>query len=427
VLAAVFGSQWQHLESGMDVLSRSIVQAGSLGLFAYGVLNRVLIVTGLHHIINNIAWFIVGDYHGVTGDLKRFFAGDPSAGAFMSGFFPVMMFGLPAACLAMYHTALPERRRAVGGLLASIAFTSLLTGVTEPIEFTFMFLAPFLFVVHALLTGVAFVIMNALDVRLGFGFSAGLFDYVLNFNRSTHPWLLFPVGAVYFGLYYGLFRVAIVKLNLKTPGRDVTESAAPAPAVSSAGERAVAYIVALGGAANIVSVDACTTRLRLVVASQEPVDANAMKVLGARGVVRPSATALQVVIGPNADQVASEIRDALKAGLTGTALAVSPVANTGSPSNDSRHSPSNTVPSTALEAATIERLLAALGGRTNVRAVEAASSRLRISVVKSSIIDATAIRSLGLRGVTVPSSDCVHVIVGPAASVTSESLSRLIA
>ena len=426
VLAAIFGSQWQHLENGMDVLSRSILHAGSWGLFAYGVLNRVLIVTGLHHIINNIAWFILGDYHGITGDLKRFFAGDPSAGAFMSGFFPVMMFGLPAACLAMYHTALPERRRAVGGLLASIAFTSLLTGVTEPIEFTFMFLAPFLFVVHALLTGIAFVIMNALDVRLGFGFSAGLFDYVLNFSRSTHPWLLFPVGAVYFGLYYGLFRVAIVKLNLKTPGRDATEGTAPVPAASSASERAVAYITALGGAANIVSVDACTTRLRLVVTSQEPVDANAMKALGARGVVRPSPTALQVVIGPNADQVASEIRDALHAGVTGVAGTAAGAAAASTHSAGATAT-SNSVPAAAPPAATIEQFLAALGGRTNVRAVEAASSRLRISVVKSSIIDATAIRSLGLRGVTVPSSDCVHVIVGPAASVTSESLSRLLA
>src|SRR5205823_12631091 len=126
-------------------------------------------------------------YHGVTGDLKRFFAGDPRAGAFMSGFFPVMMFGLPAACLAMYHSAPRERRRAVGGLLASIALTSILTGVTEPIEFTFIFLAPVLYAVHALLTGVAFIIMNALGVRLGFGFSAGLFDYVLNFSRATRP------------------------------------------------------------------------------------------------------------------------------------------------------------------------------------------------------------------------------------------------
>src|SRR4029077_10447193 len=171
VLAGAFGTQWQHLEQGMDALSRSVLHAGALGLFAYGVLNRVLIVTGLHHIINNIAWFILGDYHGVTGDLKRFFAGDPSAGAFMPGFFPVMMFGLPGACLAMYHTALPDRRRAVGGLLGSIALTSLLTGVTEPIEFTFIFLAPALYAVHALLTGTAFIIMSALHVRLGFGFS----------------------------------------------------------------------------------------------------------------------------------------------------------------------------------------------------------------------------------------------------------------
>src|SRR6478609_765445 len=132
----------------MDGLSTAVVNSGTGGLFAYGVLNRLLIVTGLHHIINNVAWFIVGDYHGVTGDLKRFFAGDPNAGAFMAGFFPVMMFGLPAACLAMYRTARPERRRAAGGLLLSLALTSFLTGVTEPIEFAFMFLAPVLFAIH---------------------------------------------------------------------------------------------------------------------------------------------------------------------------------------------------------------------------------------------------------------------------------------
>jgi PTS system N-acetylglucosamine-specific IIC component len=403
--------EWQHLEDGMDTLSHSVLHAGAFGLFAYGVLNRVLIVTGLHHIINNIAWFILGDYHGVTGDLKRFFAGDPTAGAFMSGFFPVMMFGLPAACLAMYHTALPERRRAVGGLLGSIALTSLLTGVTEPIEFTFMFLAPFLYVVHALLTGVSFVIMNALHVRLGFGFSAGLFDYVLNFNRATHPWLLLPVGALYFGLYYGLFRFAIVKLNLKTPGRDATETTAnPVATVSSgAGGRAAGYIAALGGGGNLVSVDACTTRLRLVVASQDAVDTNALKALGVRGIVRPSATSLQVVIGANADQIAGEIRDVLRAGTAAS-----------SPG-------SATTAGAATDPTTIQLLLAALGGRTNVRSIDVAASRLRISVFKASVIDANAIRSLGLRGVTVPSSECVHVIVGPAAGVTSESLRRLIA
>jgi len=198
VTAAAFGFGWPVLEQGMDGLSRAVLGAGELGLFLYGVLNRVLIVTGLHHIINNIAWFLLGDFNSVTGDLKRFFAGDPNAGAFMSGFFPVMMFGLPAACLAMYHAARPERRRAAGGLLGSMALTSFLTGVTEPIEFTFMFLAPVLYAVHAVLTGVAMVLMDAFGVRLGFSFSAGLFDFVLNLSGATRPWLLLPIGYFWF-------------------------------------------------------------------------------------------------------------------------------------------------------------------------------------------------------------------------------------
>src|SRR5579872_4882212 len=205
-LAAVFGLGWPWLERGMDALSYAVLAAGPFGLFAYGVLNRILIITGLHHILNNIAWFLIGDYHGVTGDLKRFFAGDPTAGAFMSGFFPMMMFGLPGACLAMYRAALPERRPAVGGLLLSIALTSFLTGVTEPVEFTFIFLAPLLYAVHAVMTGVAMVVMHLAHVRLGFGFSAGLFDYVLNYSRADRPLWLVPIGLLYFGLYYALFR-----------------------------------------------------------------------------------------------------------------------------------------------------------------------------------------------------------------------------
>ncbi|MGH7025678.1 MAG: PTS transporter subunit EIIC, partial [Caulobacteraceae bacterium] len=145
VLAAIFGLGWTSLDAAINALSRFIIGAGPVGLFLYGVLNRLLIVTGLHHILNNVVWFIVGDYHGVTGDLNRFFAGDPTAGSFMAGFFPVMMFGLPAACLAMYHEARPERRAETGGLLLSLALTVFLTGVTEPIEFSFMFLVPALY------------------------------------------------------------------------------------------------------------------------------------------------------------------------------------------------------------------------------------------------------------------------------------------
>src|SRR5258706_4351327 len=228
-LAAVVGASYDALSSGLARLSHAIVGSGRVGLFLHGAANRVLIVTGLHHILNNVAWFIVGDFHGATGDLKRFFAGDPSAGAFMAGFFPVMMFGLPAACLAMYHAAPSARRKGVGGMLLSMALTSFLTGVTEPIEFSFIFLAPLLFALHAVLTGFAFVVMSLLGVKLGFGFSAGLFDYVLNFGKATRPLLLLPVGVGYFGLYYGVFRWAIVRFDLKTPGRDAEAPATAGP------------------------------------------------------------------------------------------------------------------------------------------------------------------------------------------------------
>jgi N-acetylglucosamine PTS system EIICBA or EIICB component len=418
LLAVLFGTQWQHLEQGMDVLSRAVLQAGALGLFAYGVLNRLLIVTGLHHIINNIAWFLLGDYQGVTGDLKRFFAGDPSAGVFMAGFFPVMMFGLPAACLAMYHTALPQRRRLVGGLLASIALTSLLTGVTEPIEFTFMFLAPALYLVHALLTGVAFIIMNALHVRLGFGFSAGLFDYVLNFNRATRPLWLLPVGAGYFALYYLLFRFVIVRFDLKTPGRDPGEVTAPVPAAAP-DMRARAWIAALGGAANLRSVDACTTRLRLRITAQSAVDVEQLKRLGARGLVRPTEEALQVVVGTVADQLAGEIRAGLReaAPPTDTNSAALP-SNTPTRADASEAAPS-------VWGGDARALLAALGGAANVREVETASSRLRISVHDATRIDQAALRRIG-RGIALPRPGCVHLLVGPAAAAAGTALREVL-
>ena len=152
------------------------------------------IVTGLHHVLNSFVWFVFGSFGDATGDLNRFFAGDPAAGGFMAGFFPVMMFGLPAAALAMYHTADKGRRAQVGGLLMSLALTAFLTGVTEPIEFTFMFLAPLLYAFHALMTGLSMAIMQWLDVKLGFTFSAGAFDYALSYGLSTNGWLMLPVG-----------------------------------------------------------------------------------------------------------------------------------------------------------------------------------------------------------------------------------------
>ena len=406
-LATLFGLGWTSVDAAMDSFSRAIVSAGPAGLFVYGFLNRLLIVTGLHHILNNIAWFIVGDFHGATGDLKRFFAGDPTAGAFMSGFFPVIMFGLPAACLAMYHAARPERRKAVGGMLTSLALTAFLTGVTEPIEFSFMFLAPALFALHAVMTGVAMVVMDALHVRLGFGFSAGLFDYLLNFNKAQRPLLLLPVGAAYFALYYAVFRTVIVRFDLKTPGRE-TDAPAAVAAVA-AGDRARAFVAALGGPRNLQSVDACTTRLRLVVADQALVDEAALKGLGSRGLVRPSPRDLQVVLGPQADDVAREIRGALGDAVRAppaTVAAPSPLLSQGAPD--------------ALAIAS------ALGGTGNIVAVNAAASRLRLALRDAAAIDEAQLRTLGVRAFARPASGGLHLILGPSAEPLATALRGLL-
>jgi PTS system N-acetylglucosamine-specific IIC component len=383
VLALAFGLGFTTLDRGIDALSRGVAVAGPLGLFAYGLLNRLLLVTGLHHILNNVVWFILGSFHGATGDLNRFFAGDPSAGGFMAGFFPVMIFGLPAACLAMYHAAAPARRTEVGGLFLSLALTAMLTGVTEPIEFTFMFLAPALFVMHAVLTGIAMVVMNALDVKLGFGFSAGLLDYCLNFGRATRPLLLIPVGLVYAAIYYILFRWVIVRFDLRTPGREAV--IASAAALPMPGSEAAAMIAALGGAANLVAVDACTTRLRLIVRDQAAVDEARLKQLGARGVIRPSADALQVVVGPTADALARRLREAIAVATSHTPAAA---------------------------------LLAALGGRDNVVTMRPVASRIVIAVRTDARVDAAAAAAAG-RGAVRSSHGIWHVIIGPEAAVTA--------
>jgi PTS system N-acetylglucosamine-specific IIC component len=416
--ALLFGYGFPALAAGIDTLSHWVVQAGGIGLFLYGFLNRILIVTGLHHILNNLGWFIVGEYGGATGDLKRFFAGDPTAGQFMSGFFPVMMFGLPAACLAMYHSAPPERRKQVGGMLLSLALTSFLTGVTEPIEFTFMFLAPLLYLVHAVLTGVSMALMDALGVRLGFGFSAGLFDYALNFKLSSKPLLLLPIGALYAAIYYFAFRFCIQRFNLPTPGREPEEqlagtgqgltghgaaAQATAPAKATGDSRILGFIEALGGAANLKSVDACTTRLRLVL-GDGPVDEAALKRLGARGTVRPGPGKLQVVLGPIADQVASDIRRAIAAGGgPGPApVGVAEPAPEPIPAGETARSAPD---------ADTETLIAALGGAGNIKSWYAKSGRLGIALIDPGKADRPAVEAASPRGAAF-AGDRVSVLTG---------------
>ncbi|WP_440028411.1 N-acetylglucosamine-specific PTS transporter subunit IIBC [Chromobacterium amazonense] len=402
VLGAVLGYVWPPVQHGIDAVGKWLIATGEVGVFFYGVLNRVLIVTGLHHILNNIVWFQVGDFTTaagkvVHGDLTRFFAGDKTAGMFMAGMFPVMMFGLPAACLAMYRTAKPENKAAVGGLLFSMALTAMLTGVTEPVEFAFMFLAPVLYGIHAVLTGLSMAIMQTLGVKLGFGFSAGLFDYVINYGIATKPLLLLPVGAVYFAVYYALFVFFIKKFDLKTPGR---EDVAVAVADVAAGTgRARAFIDALGGAANLKSVDACTTRLRLQVASNEQVNEAALKALGSRGLIKPAAGSVQVVLGPEADLIADEIRNTLASG----ASAPAPQA-----------AAEKLVSAAAASGASIDKAswLAALGGEGNVRKVDVvAGSRLRVEVADAARVDQAALQQLGASGVTSVSTTVLHVVL----------------
>jgi PTS system N-acetylglucosamine-specific IIC component len=428
VIAVLIGLGYDGLDGGIDAASRAIVGSGEIGLFVFGFLNRILIVTGLHHILNNIAWFVIGDYHGATGDLRRFFAGDPDAGGFMSGFFPVMMFGLPAACLAMYHTALPARKKAVGGMLLSLALTSFLTGVTEPIEFSFMFLAPALYGVHAVLTGVSMALMNALHIKLGFTFSAGLFDYGLNFGKATRPLWLLPLGAVYAGVYYGLFRFFIVRFDLKTPGREADEddaAQATAQAAVTGGGRGADFVAALGGAGNLSSVDACTTRLRLIVVDQAIVREPALKALGARGIVKPSDKALQVVLGPIADQVAGEIRAAMASGVGAVAVTAvvvpAPVAVTA----QAAPVPAALVP-TVEDDLRAQALVAALGGAANLQAVGACSSRLRLVLHDPARIDDPALHALPSRGVVRIGPKILHVVLGPSAERVAQAVRGMV-
>ncbi|WP_405583300.1 PTS transporter subunit EIIC [Streptomyces sp. NBC_01092] len=228
IMGVFFGLVWEPIGGVISDFGEWMTGLGAVGAGLFGLINRALIPVGMHQFVNTVSWFQLGDFKDaageiVHGDLNRFFAGDPTAGQFMSGFFPIMMFGLPAAAIAIAHCARPERRKAVMGMMISLALTSFVTGVTEPIEFAFMFIAPVLYVIHAVLTALSMAITWALGVHAGFTFSAGFIDYALNWNLATKPWLIIPIGLVFAAIYYSVFRFAITKWNLPTPGREPEE------------------------------------------------------------------------------------------------------------------------------------------------------------------------------------------------------------
>ncbi|MED4969902.1 MULTISPECIES: N-acetylglucosamine-specific PTS transporter subunit IIBC [Bacillaceae] len=311
ILALVFGYVWPPIQDGINAVGKWIVGAGAIGVGVFGFLNRLLIPVGLHHVLNSFVWFVFGEYNGKTGDLWRFFAGDPDAGIFMAGFFPIMMFGLPAAALAMIAAAKKERRKEVSGALISVALTAFLTGITEPIEFLFMFLSPLLYVAHAVLTGLSMAIATMLDIHHGFTFSAGAIDFFLNYGIAQKPYLLIVQGIIYAVVYFVVFYFLIVKLDLKTPGREEIEGEFTASGAASSGgykDVAVQYMEALGGKDNLTQIDNCVTRLRLKVKDMSKVNEDELKRLGAKGVIRLNQTDVQVVVGTDVEFVANELK-----------------------------------------------------------------------------------------------------------------------
>lgn len=336
VLGFGLGHIWIRLEGGIKLIGSIIATSGVLGPFIFGFLNRLLIPFGVHHIINSIAWFQIGEFINskgeiITGDVLRFLNGDVTAGAFQTGFFPIMMFGLPAVCLAMLLAAKKENRKSVMGMLLGMAATSFLTGVTEPIEFMFLFLSPALFVIHAVLTGVSLALTSILGMRNGYSFSASFIDYILNFKLAEKP-----IGLLSFGLFVGIiyfiiFYLFIIKFDLQTPGRDRNdnrnknnndkinkyiiednkleeEAIKIKPIKSKVTKTAEDIVDAVGGIENIIYVDSCVTRVRLSLKDTNKIDRPKLKKVGSIEVIGLGKNDIQIIIGTMADPIVTKIR-----------------------------------------------------------------------------------------------------------------------
>ena len=315
VAALVLFFVWPVVYNALVSFGKAIVSTGAVGSGIYAFFNRLLIPTGLHHALNSVFWF---DVAGIN-DIGNFWAGTGTQGVtgmYMTGFFPVMMFGLPAAAFAMYRCAKTNKKKAAAGILLAAALSSFVTGVTEPLEFAFMFLAPALYVAHALLTGISMAVVAALPVRAGFNFSAGLVDWILSFASpmALNPLYLLGIGLVFGVIYYLVFVVMIKKFDLKTPGREDDEEDDSNAVLANNNYTEVAKIIleGLGGPSNITSIDNCITRLRLEVKDSTLVNEKKIKSSGVSGVIRPGKTSVQVIVGTQVQFVADEFKKLCK-------------------------------------------------------------------------------------------------------------------
>lgn len=416
VTGVVLAVIWRPIGEAIGIFSHwASTERPAMAFGLYGLVERALLPFGLHHIWNAPFFFEVGQYlDPVTGDLvrgeiPRFMAGDPTAGRLAGGYL-FKMWGLPAAAAAIWLTARPAQRATVGGIMLSAALTSFLTGITEPIEFAFLFVAPVLYALHALLAGGAYVLAILLGIRHGTSFSHGLIDFLVLFPRSERGGWLLLIGPLYAALYFSVFRWAILRWDLATPGRegaiaegDDAAAASPtrdahAPVGSSDAETIPRLLAALGGAANLRSVDACITRLRVELHDPAQVDAAALRQLGATGVLRV-ADGVQAVFGTRSEGLKTQLLAALAAGEGAPSRAVSPVE------------PHRTIDGAAV--------LAALGGRANLREVRVvAHSRVRVVLRADGDGDVDALHRAGVLDVAILPDGVRHLLVAPEAAAS---------
>lgn len=321
ILAYAFSIIWPPIESVLDQFAMGLGSMGILGVFLFGFLNRILIPTGLHHVFNAYIFYELGTYttaNGtvVTGEMSRFLAGDPSAGAFLVMFYVIMVFGIPGVAAAMYKTAYPENKEEVKGLANSGSLTSILAGVTEPIEFSFMFISPLLYFIHSVFTGLAGAILYLFNSRLGFAFGFNIIDLVLNWKMGNNVIYIIPVGIAFFFLYYFTFKTIILKKDLKTPGRteelseDMDETSLKLTH-SNYTYMAKKILQNLGGAENIANAENCVTRMRLEIKDIDLINEDNIKKTGAKGIVKVNKNNIQIIIGTDVVHVMKEFNDLL--------------------------------------------------------------------------------------------------------------------
>jgi PTS system glucose-specific IIC component len=411
-IGTVLSFVWPPVQHGINAFSDFAATGNpALAAFVYGLIERLLIPFGLHHIWNVPFFFQVGQFvtpsgQVVHGELTRFFAGDPTAGNLGGGYL-FKMFGLPAAAIAIWHCAKPENRVRVGSIMGSAALTSFLTGITEPIEFAFLFVAPVLYGLHALLAGTAFVILYELGAKLGYTFSHGFIDYILFFPMDTRPWLVFAVGPVYALVYYALFRAVILRADLKTPGREKEEATRADVQAAMAESFSRQLVLAFGGKSNIKDLDACITRLRVGLVDVRKANPEKLKALGAAGVV-VIGNGMQAIFGTRSENLKTDMEEYLKAaGPEADLVEEAPPAVEYAPKGLAPRLRDPDAPQKTRD------LIRALGGPENIAKVEScAETRLRLAVKDTAAVHEEAVRAAGVQGVMSLPDSVLHLLVG---------------